>query len=132
MNRPPDFTLRKYDLNKKRDIFSLTNCQQFRTHNKTSSIDERQHTMATETQHRSRRACSDPIGNGTGESVASDYKGCGVCANNDKYGFGSSVCGRCNRCHDCGSSNNGIGPFQAVYLGGKKVVQKAFGSKEVK
>ncbi|KAF2164118.1 hypothetical protein M409DRAFT_25464 [Zasmidium cellare ATCC 36951] len=81
----------------------------------------------TQTQPRSRRACSDPIGNGiVGETTTSSSasKGCGVCHNNDNYGYGSSVCGRCNRCHGCGSSNNGIGPFQAVYFGGKKVVRK--------
>ncbi|KAH7035942.1 uncharacterized protein B0I36DRAFT_319415 [Microdochium trichocladiopsis] len=74
---------------------------------------------------RSRRACSDPIGNGTGEGALANYKGCAVCHNQDRYGFGSSVCGRCNRCHGCGSSNNGIGPIQAVYFGGKAVVKKA-------
>jgi len=82
---------------------------------------------------KSRRACSDPTGNGFGtnaNTVAAaalppNYKGCAVCHNDDRYGFGSSVCGRCNRCHGCGSSNNGIGPIQAVYFGGKAIVKKA-------
>ena len=47
-----------------------------------------------------------------------------MCDNRDRYGYGSSVCGRCNRCHDCGSTNNGIGPIQSVYFGGKWVVRK--------
>lgn len=61
---------------------------------------------------KSRRACSDPTGNGFSDTTAvllPTYKGCAVCHNDDRYGFGSSVCGRCNRCHGCGSSNNGIG-----------------------
>ena len=47
-----------------------------------------------------------------------------MCDNRDRYGYGSSVCGRCNRCHGCGSTNNGIGPIQSVYFGGKWVVRK--------
>lgn len=78
----------------------------------------------------SRRACSDPIGNdyaqiGSGSNPG--VKGCAICHNNDNYGRGDSVCGRCNRCHGCGSTNTGIGPLQAIYFGGKKVVQKVTG-----
>lgn len=51
-------------------------------------------------------------------------KGCSVCNNDGNRGFGKSACGRCGRCHGCGSTNTGIGPIQAVYYGGKKVVQK--------
>ena len=47
-----------------------------------------------------------------------------MCENRGRYGYGSSVCGRCNRCHGCGSTNNGIGPLQSVYFGGKWVVRK--------
>jgi hypothetical protein len=56
-----------------------------------------------------------------------------MCNNKDKYGYGDSACGRCNRCHGCGSTNNGIGPIQSVYFGGKWVVRKigkAMGSKD--
>ncbi|CAK1359983.1 unnamed protein product [Cercospora beticola] len=80
-------------------------------------------------QPRSRRACSDPIGNGPVDGNRGTGIGCTICCNNDKYGFGSSVCGRCNRCHGCGSSNNGIGPIQAVYFGGKKIVKKMTATK---
>ena len=47
-----------------------------------------------------------------------------MCGNRGRYGYGGSVCGRCNRCHGCGSTNNGIGPLQSVYFGGKWVVRK--------
>jgi hypothetical protein len=80
--------------------------------------------MATAPEHpRSRRACSDPIGNGV-NTATTNAKGCGVCDNEDKYGYGKNVCGRCNRCHGCGSTNNGIGIIQSVYFGGKWVVRK--------
>ncbi|KAJ1326865.1 hypothetical protein MN608_08313 [Microdochium nivale] len=82
-------------------------------------------TTTPKTLQRSRRACTDPVGNGTGQGALSNYKGCAVCHNQDHYGRGSSVCSRCSRCHGCGSSNNGIGPIQAVYFGGKAVVKKA-------
>lgn len=81
---------------------------------------------------RSRRACSDTIGNDyaqTGGSKAG-VKGCAVCHNGDRYGHGDSVCGRCNRCHGCGSTNNGIGPLQAIYFGGKRVVKKLAGGEK--
>jgi len=87
-------------------------------------------TDAEPTKTRSRRACSDPIGNDyaqTGGISKPGVKGCVVCHNEDKYGYGDGVCGRCNRCHGCGSTNNGIGPLQAIYFGGKKVVQKVTG-----
>ena len=71
----------------------------------------------------SRRACSDPIGNGP-YRVPINGKGCGWCDNQDKYGYGKSVCGNCNRCHGCGSTNNGIGPIQSVYFGGKWAFNK--------
>ena len=86
-------------------------------------------TTTTQPTPRSRRACSDPIGNDhaqTGPSLAG-VPGCAICHNDDHYGQGDSVCGRCNRCHGCGSSNNGIGPLQAIYFGGKKVVRKIAG-----
>ena len=88
--------------------------------------------MTDTTQTRSRRACSDPVGNGIpgNPSNQSDKDGCNVCGNQGKYGYGSSVCGRCNRCHGCGSSNNGTGPLQAIYFGGKKVVKKITSSGE--
>jgi hypothetical protein len=78
----------------------------------------------------SRRACSDPVGNftidpETNQPIQRSGKGCQVCDNDDRYGFGKSTCGKCGRCHGCGSSNNGIGPLQAVYFGGKSVVKKA-------
>ncbi|KPI37605.1 uncharacterized protein AB675_4015 [Cyphellophora attinorum] len=80
--------------------------------------------MATETAKRSRRACSDPVGNGVSQGDARDGNGCTVCNNGNNYGFGKSTCGRCGRCHGCGSTNTGIGPVQAVYFGGKKAVRK--------
>ena len=80
-------------------------------------------TTSSPTPPRSRRACSDPVGNGPSNTPV-DGRGCGVCDNRDRYGYGSSVCGRCNRCHGCGSTNNGIGPIQSVYFGGKWVVRK--------
>ncbi|KAK3699504.1 hypothetical protein LTR37_016461 [Vermiconidia calcicola] len=77
---------------------------------------------------RSRRACSDTIGNDYARSGGSveGVKGCAICHNEDSYGRGDSVCGHCNRCHGCGSTstNNGIGPLQAIYFGGKKVAKK--------
>lgn len=88
--------------------------------------------QSTTTKTRSRRACSDPIGNDYAQTggTKDGVKGCALCHNDDHYGKGDSVCGRCNRCHGCGSSNNGIGPLQAVYFGGKKVVRKVMGAGE--
>lgn len=86
--------------------------------------------MATDGPKRSRRACSDPVGNGVGLGDDWGGKGCSVCSNDGNYGFGKSACGRCGRCHGCGSSNSGIGPIQAVYFGGKKVVQMLMPSKK--
>ncbi|KAK4628903.1 hypothetical protein CLAFUW4_07845 [Fulvia fulva] len=78
-----------------------------------------------QSQSRSWRACSDPVGNGTGNlGQQAGAQGCVVFHNNDRYGYGTNVCGRCNRCHGCGSTNNGIRPIQAVYFGGKKAMQK--------
>jgi hypothetical protein len=91
--------------------------------------------MSTEAPRRSRRACSDPIGNGVGQGDDREGKGCTVCNNEGNYGFGKSTCGRCNRCHGCGSTNTGIGPVQAVYFAGKKAVEAVgglFSSKEDK
>jgi hypothetical protein len=88
------------------------------------------HAKMTEAPKRSRRACSDPVGNGVGMGETKDGNGCTVCNNDGEYGFGKSACGRCGRCHGCGSSNTGIGPVQAVYFGGKKIVQKLFPGKK--
>ena len=86
-------------------------------------------TTPSRLQNRSRRACSDPIGNDYAQTggITDSVKGCAICHNQDSYGKGDSVCGRCNRCHGCGSTNNGIGPLQAIYFGGKKVVRKVVG-----
>ncbi|KAK3684449.1 hypothetical protein LTR37_020257 [Vermiconidia calcicola] len=56
---------------------------------------------------RSRRACSDPIGNDYARSGGSveGVKGCAICHNKDSYGHGDS----------------------AIYFGGKKVAKRLGG-----
>lgn len=77
----------------------------------------------------SRRACSDPTGNDYAHTGATQpgVRGCAVCHNDGRYGRGDGVCGRCNRCHGCGSSNNGVGPLQAVWFAGRKAVRAVMG-----
>lgn len=74
----------------------------------------------------SRRAC-DAAQAEEIPDVSSSAEGCNVCANQGRYGRGTSVCRQCGRCHGCGSSNNGIGPIQATYFGIRSVVRKIDG-----